>query len=167
MSAPYKTETREIDGKEYRIDFFQDEDMGPPWKEHDGHGPVTDWTTRDKHPGELILNKDSGSRRYYNFAEACKIALRDGWDSKPYNTDGSQTPRQQAAKAALADFERLLAWCIDAWHWCGVVVTERRTDSDGYSYDGPSESLWGIESDAGEYFETVIGELIAELKAGA
>ncbi len=111
MNAPYETESRTVDGKEYRVDFFRDDDLGPPWEEHDGHGPVTDWTTRDKHPGELILNEDGSSARYYDFQEACRIALRDGWDSKPYNTDKSQTPKQQAAKAALADFERLRAWC--------------------------------------------------------
>jgi len=163
----YESEERTVNSKTYQIDFVYDSDMGAPWEEHDGHGPVTDWTTRDKHPGELILNKDRNSARFYDFAEACKIALAEGWDSKPYNTDGKQTPRQQAAKAALADFDRLRAWCADEWHWCGVVVTERRTDSDGYTYDGPSESLWGIESDAGDYFETVINELIEQLKTGA
>lgn len=65
----------------------------------DGHGPVTAWTTRSKHPGELVINKDRGRARYYDFAEACRIARRDGWDAEPYNA-GTETKRQQAAKAA-------------------------------------------------------------------
>ena len=162
--STYESEERTVNGKTYRVDFVYDSGMGAPWEEHDGHGPVSAWTTRDKRAGELILNKDGSHARYYDFAEACKIALRGGWDSKPYNTDKSQTPRQQAAKAARADYERLRAWCMDDWYWCGVIVTERRTDADGFKYDGPTASLWGLESDNGEYFESVIIDLIAEIE---
>lgn len=87
-------------GTAYLAEVYPDEHMGAPWDEHDGHGPVSDWTTRSKAPGELVLNEDRGSYRYYDFQEACRIARRDGWDAKPYNT-GQETKRQQAAKAAV------------------------------------------------------------------
>lgn len=65
----------------YRIE--PDSDMGAPWEEHDGHGPVTDWESRAKEPGELVLNESRGRRRFYDFAEACRMARRDGWGFLP------------------------------------------------------------------------------------
>jgi hypothetical protein len=143
----YKTETVEQHGITYRVDYLYDPAAGKPWENSDAHGPVSDWERRDKRPGELVLNEDNrGYKRFYDFKKACQIALRDGWDSRPYN-DGTETKRQQAARAARADFEFLRRWCNDEWFYIGIVVTEVRTDSDGFTYDGFSSSLWGIESD--------------------
>lgn len=58
-----------------------------PWERDDGHGPVSDWTTRDKAPGELELHSVSRSKLYYDFAEACRIARRDGWGAPMYRED--------------------------------------------------------------------------------
>lgn len=149
----YNTETREAHGKEWTIEWVYDTNTGAPWKECDGHGPVSDWEHRDKRPGELILNKDRGSKRFYDFAEAVKIARRDGWNTKPYHWD---TKGAQAAAAAWADFEYLRGWCNDEWHYCGIVVTLN---------DDISASLWGIEDgldSSDEYHEEVIKELMAE-----
>ena len=66
---------------------MHDDDNTPPWERSDGHGPVTAWTSRAKEPGELVLSKDRGSYRLYDFAEACKIARRDGWQPAPYRLD--------------------------------------------------------------------------------
>lgn len=63
----------------FRIDVHDDQDMGAPWENADGHGPVSDWTTRDKRPGEWVLSSDRGSKRYYDAQEANRIAERDGW----------------------------------------------------------------------------------------
>lgn len=156
------TETRIIDGQVYRINWRHDDTHGAPWEEEDGHGPVSDWTRDAKAPGQRVLCEDHGAKRYYDYAAAVEIAKRDGWDAPPY---GQGTPGQRAARAATADFERLRRWCENDWQYVGVIVTERRTDADGYEYDGPSASLWGIESDAGEYFEEVIKELVHELTA--
>lgn len=60
-----------------------DTEYGTPWDNEDGHGPVSDWTTRDKLPGELILSNDRSSKRFYDFAEACRMARRDGWGFLP------------------------------------------------------------------------------------
>lgn len=118
-------------------------DMGTPWDNEDGHGPVTDWVRREKRPDELVLNHcvRTGQKRFYNFKEACAIALRDGWGCK--DLDGAETKRQKAAKAAMADFEYLRAWCNNEWSYVGVEVT--LLDSEGNKTE-VSDSMWGIES---------------------
>ncbi|MDP5500313.1 hypothetical protein P3775_18370 [Pseudomonas aeruginosa] len=70
-----------IGGKDFvfAVDFEDDYDAGAPWEMAEGHGPVSDWENRDKRPGELVLNSDRGAKRFYDFAEACRIAKRDGW----------------------------------------------------------------------------------------
>lgn len=70
-------------GVQFVAEVFHDDTADAPWDREDGHGPVTDWTTRDKAPGELILASDGRRRRYYDFAEACRIARRDGWGFLP------------------------------------------------------------------------------------
>lgn len=153
----YETDTREIGGQSFMVEWFADEHMGPPWEEHDGHGPVSDWTTRDKRPGELVLNGDRhGWRRFYDFAEAVRIARRDGWNCAPY-THASKGA--QAAAAARADFEYLRRWCDDQWHWCGIRVT--LLDEEGIP-SGISSDLWGLESEPSDYHDTVIDELASE-----
>lgn len=142
----------------------RDSDMGEPWLEHDGHGPVSLWTHYPKRAGERILCEDGGRKRYYDFEAAVKLALKDGWDAPPY---GTGTKGQQAARAAEADFERLRRWCNDHWWWCGVVLTVASADEDLGILDEHAASLWGIESDAGDYLIDVANELISEaLKHG-
>lgn len=135
-----------------RID--PDDSMGEPWKEHDGHGIVSEWTRRDKRPGERVLAEDRGSYRYYDFAESVRIARRDGWGAEE-----GKTLRERAALAAERDFARLKAWCNDEWGWVGVVVEIERPD--GWRM---ATSLWGIESD-GDYWRDVAKELLADLLA--
>ena len=147
-------------GLTFRVTHEQDTDHGAPWEACDGHGPVSEWTSRDKLPGELVLNSDGRQCRYYDYAEACRIARRDGWDAPPYKTG---TARQRAARAARADFEYLRAWCSDEWTYMGVIV--ELLDDDGEAVD--SASLWGIESDAGEYLDEVAAELVDELTSAA
>ena len=109
-----------------------------PWEEDSFHGPVSDWTTRDKRAGEMVLSENRGSRLYYDFAEACRIALRDEW-----GVEGMiGTRRQIAAEAARRDFEYLRAWCNDEWYYCGIVMEVYR---GGVCIDDHAASLWGIE----------------------
>lgn len=126
----------------FSVEFEDDNDHGTPWENECGHGPVSDWTTRDKAPGELVLAADRSHKRYYDFAEACRIALRDEWDAAPYN-DGSETPRQQAAKAARADYDNLRAWCNDDWRYVGVIVT--LLDDEGEPTE-VSDQLFGVDT---------------------
>lgn len=127
----------------FRVQFEHDDIHGAPWEECDGHGVVSDWEHRDKRPGELILNTDRGAKRFYDFAETCKKALAEGWDAHPYNTDGKETKRQQAAKAARADYEYLRAWCNDEWHYVIIIVT--LLDDEGNETE-VSDSLGGVET---------------------
>lgn len=140
------------------IDTPRDYDMGPPWKEHDGHGPVSERTTRDKRPGERVLHVDYPHRRYYDFAEAVRIARKDGW--------GCQHPEhvtrgQKAACAAEQDFQRMRDWCMDYWEWIGVTITI--TDAEGNHV--ADAAVWGIESDS-DYWREVAADLVNELAGG-
>lgn len=143
------------DGMTFKIEKEHDHDAGTPWEREDGHGPVSNWTTRDKLPGELVLNTDGRSRcRYYDFAEACRIAQRDGWGAR--GTGKSEvSARAIAARAAREDFQHLRAWCNDEWSYIGVIVT--LLDIEGNETDAV-QSLWGIADD-GSFAEQVAQEL--------
>jgi hypothetical protein len=182
-------DTFEHGGLTFRVSLERDEYHGTPWDEEDGHGPVSEWTHRAKRAGELILSSDRGSRRLYDFAEACHIARRDRWGFLPGELKTEQhggkwrawvqpgtrfesvaddintaisgtyslhraamTARQYAAGAAMADYERLRAWCHDEWGYVRVVV----------SCDGESESCWGIEPN-GDYLQEVAEELAGDI----
>lgn len=145
----------------FAVEFHFDDDFGAPWENSDGNGVVSGWERRSKLPGELILSESRGSKRFFDFAETCKIALRDGWDAQPYN-DGSETPRQQAAKAARANYEYLRGWCQGDWCYVGVEVT--LLDDEGEKTD-VSDSLWGVET-LNDYHQTQAKEIAEELAAG-
>ena len=139
-------------GYEIAIETHRDDDMGPPWKEHDGHGIVSDWEHRDKEPGELLLHEDHGSKRYYDFKGTLEIAKRDGWGlgekamAKLTAKCGRKPTRKQViATAVMADFEYLRGWCNDEWQWLGYTTTI--TTPDGEVLRG--DSCWGF--DGGDY----------------
>lgn len=145
-------------------DIVIDQDHGSPWDEEDGHGPVSDWTTRNKRPGELVLCEDGSSRRYYDLAAAMKLARRDGWGCVSASVDTTgMTPKQLASIAAREDYEHLRAWCNGDWHYVGVVVRPKGT----CKLCGPSESLWGIESGDSEYIKQVAKDLCEVLTTAA
>lgn len=85
----YDGDTFEHAGRTFHVTFPYDNDATPPWEREDGHGPVSDWRHAGhdgrmfKAPGELVLCTDRYAYRVYDFAEACKIALRDGWGWLP------------------------------------------------------------------------------------
>ena len=72
----------------------------------------------------------------------------------------TMTPREYAARAARADYEYLRKWCNDEWSYVGVVV--RRADACPCC--GETESLWGVESNAGDYLREVAEELAEQLE---
>ena len=160
MSDCYETRDFEQNGTTYRVEFIFDSDTGAPWKEHDGHGVVSDWESRDKKPGEVVIASNRGSKRFYDVAATTRIAKRDGWGLSPEKASGL-TPAQIVAEAVRLDMERMRGWCNDAWHWCGVAVFPLTADGD--ELRSKTESLWGIESDADDYFKEVIAELIAQI----
>lgn len=137
-----------------------DDDAGTPWEREDGHGPVSDWTRRDKRPGERLLNEDRGSKRYYDFAQAVQLAKRDGWEAPPY---GQGTKGERAARAAEHDFKVLRAWCNDEWKYCGIVLSVVKDD---VTLTEHAASLWGIELNYPDsdnaYLTEVANELLDE-----
>jgi hypothetical protein len=149
-------------GRAYRADILRDEYMGAPWQEHDGHGEVSDWTTRDKRPGELVLSTDGHHKRFYDFAGAVKTAKAEGWNAAPYFPPGKETKGQRAAKAARADYEHLRRWCADLWFWAGVVV-KPICECCGTPDESRAASVWGIESESMDYLREVARELADEM----
>jgi hypothetical protein len=150
-------ETRTLsNGIELIARIERDNNDPAPWDRECGHGKVSQWTTRAKQPGERVLVSDSRKCRYYDFAEAVRIAKRDRWDAPPY---GEGTKGQRAARAAEADFNRLRRWCERDWQYVGVVVS---VEQDGEEIESHASSLWGIESDCTDYLREVAEELFDE-----
>ena len=159
----YDGETFEHKGYTFRVEFQHDQDNGAPWDECDGHGIVSDWTRRQKAPGERLLAESRGSFRYYDIAETIKIARRDKWG--PATEIAGESARARAARAVNEDYEYLRLWCSDQWQYLGVIVTHVEFDDDDNEVDTDlSESLWGVESYK-DYHMTVAYELADELVA--
>lgn len=158
-----------VDGFDLTATIHHDEDSEAPWDREDGHGPVTDWMSKDaKQAGYRVLNVDRGSARFYDFAEAVKIAKRDGWGAPAghFHVDATPTSGQIAAAAAEHDFKVLKAWCNDEWAYCGIVVTVSKND-----VELANESLWGVEynypNSDNSYLTEVANELASEALAAA
>lgn len=154
------TEELEINGIRLTVEHLPDYTYGSPWEEEDGHGPVREvpysWPGYvSKEPGERVLSSGRHGALVYDFREAVRIAKRDGWRAMEDVGRTDLTPGQLAERAATADFERLRRWCNDGWSYIGVVVTREDT--------GEENSLWGIESDSGDYLDEVALELAREL----
>lgn len=148
-------------GRTYAARLESDCDHGAPRDEECGHGPVSGWTARDKRPGEFVLSEDRRGRakRYYDFQAACRIARAERWDAPPYRTG---TAKQRAARAALADFKHLRAWCNDEWRYVGVIVAPVCLCCDEIKADD-SLSVWGIEDSATDYLAETALDLADEL----
>lgn len=156
-------ETFERDGFTIKARTEYDDDSTPPWKRADGHGPVSEWTTRNKGPGERVLCSDRSAKRYYDFAEAIEIAKRDGWGWRADEETGEPlTKGQRAAKAVESDFKFLQSWCNDQWHYVGVILS---VEKNGVELDRNAASLWGVENNDSEYLREVAEEMVDEAVA--
>lgn len=145
----------EHNGLKFRYEIEPDTCHGPPWKEEDGHGPVSDWVRRNKLPHEWVLAWDSGFYRYYDSKEALETALKDGWGPK----DPAMTPRQNAAAAVREDFENLRAWCNNDWSYVIVRVILLDVDEEDTEEDAV---LGGVHSDyVDDYLEELAEEILA------
>ena len=153
------------DGYTIKITTEYDQDPQAPWKKEDFHGPVTDWVRRDKHPGEMLLCSDLGSKRYYDFQAAVEQANREGWgiSEKIRKAEEAKLGRPLTQGevhhlAAMSDFERLRDWCNDEWWYVGVIAT--LYDPDGNEID--HDSVWGVNSDSPDYIEE-LGQQCADV----
>lgn len=169
--------TIELNGLTFKVEHIADDCGDAPWDREDGHGPVSGWRKHGddsrgayKRAGERELCDDGrsyGQTRFYDMREALKIAKRDGWGlgddelmDLARRLKRDPKPGDIAAESVERDFQRLRAWCADQWGYIGVVVT--LLDVDGEETD-ENESLWGIESDAGDYLDEVANELAGEI----
>jgi hypothetical protein len=173
----FETITMETTGGYHAVIGLHDDPfMGCPWDEHDGHGPVSDWTTRDKGPGERVLCEDRGSRRYYDAQAATIQAKRDGWglsaDHRAQLAAGlgrEPTPGEVTAEAVRLDYEYLRGWCNDEWRWVGWTATVTTPDGE----ELPEDSCWGYDDidaateAAREAVESIAREHARELEAMA
>jgi hypothetical protein len=150
-------------GYRFRVKFERDDDTDAPWENSDGHGIVSDWTTRQKAPGERVLSEDHGSFRYYDFAGTLQLALRDQWGVAGGRLPG-ESRRQYAVRAVEQDYEYLRAWCRDEWEYLGVIVSLHADDADDED-ETMVESLWGVESYSDDYPTEVAYELADQLIA--
>ena len=185
MSNTYNTETREIDGREYRIDWDYDDTYGRPERESDGHGvcvdinfdPATFGEDHDPEDGELDMEevvrhklmrvlsrafRNGGYWRVYDVWETLKLAKADGWRDLKWEAEHPNATEEEKLMAAVdADFNYLQVWYDDDWHWCGITVILLDEEGDP---TGDEASLWGLCSDDAEYHEEVIKDLVGEIQ---
>lgn len=127
-------------GWKIKVEFEYDHDYGKPWEECDGHGVIYETHSREEYMDEWLLNNSRGWYRYYDWKESLKLAIKDKWGCKPYDTS-------TAMDAIKADYEWLRRWCNDDWWWVGMIVT--LLDEDDNEID--SDSCWGYDSDSIDY----------------
>lgn len=155
-------------GKQFRAYVELDDDTSAPWERAEGHGVVTDWTTRDKKPGELVLIEDRRSKRFYDVPASLARAKSEGWGLsadevvKLSRTLGrTATGKECIARAVEMDYEFLRAWCNDEWQYIGVCVCLLTDDGEPVG-DKYAAALWGIESNADDYIHETARELTGD-----
>ena len=148
-----ENDTFEHNGRTFTFRTEWDDCGRLPWKDDDGAGIVSEWTSRAKEPGERILCSDRSMHRYYDFAGTMRKAMKDCWGG--YDKPKDATKKLVAALAVEKDFERMRRFCNDQWNYVGVIVKDEMT--------GQVASLWGIESDSGDYVNEVAYELADEM----
>ena len=185
MSNTYNTETREIDGRKYRIEWQYDDTSGRPEGESDGHGmcadinfdPTTFGEDHDPEDGELDLeevvrhqmmrvlsraDRRGGYWRVYDVWETMKVAKANGWRDLKWEAEHPNATEEERLMAAVdADFNYLQGWYDDDWHWCGITVILLDEEGDP---TGDEASLWGLCSDDAERHEEVIADLVSEIQ---
>jgi hypothetical protein len=144
-----------IEGFKVTARVEQDDIAQAPWEREEGHGPVSEWTSREKKEGERVLCNDRYHFRYYDFDAAVKQAKEELWGEC---RDINKNKEVIAIKAVEADFKRLKDWCNDEWMYIGIVVTVSKA-----GIELGSRSLWGIESDSNDYHIEVANELLNEV----
>lgn len=155
--AIYHGDIVEKSGFKFRVTWERDDDGGKPWENSDGHGPVreSNYSHRSqragKAPGERPLN-DPGrdqTQYFYDWAGACKLARRDGWNAAPYDAPG------RVLRAVQSDFDFLSGWLNDQWEY--LVVQVDRINAAGDVVE--TEYLGGVESFK-DYHKTAALEII-------
>ena len=122
------TTYQNINGYEFKIVNELDDDI-TPWEYCDNEADlVSDWTQRDKKPGEMILNTDGKFKRFFDYQAACKYALKYQWGSR--DALPGDTKKQIASKAALNLFNYWRSWCDDEWSYRYIEITLINPDTN-------------------------------------
>lgn len=175
MSDTIDTHEKEIPGFKLRVNVRLDNDMGAPWEEeeHDEHGAVSDWKSKDdKAPGErMMMSGDGGSYRFYDWQGAIQKAKAEGWG---INNEAKQTLAKRKGKpvdaltrgeiieaAVQADFDYLAGWANGEWHWLGYT-TEYSRDG-GETWEDANASCWGFGEEK-HMIESAFDELECEVR---
>lgn len=110
---------------------------------------------------ETAIERYSKGQRPSGFNGNAEVVFSDRhgrvWWQPP-----ADVPRNSNSFAAMR--KRVRGWYNDDWTYVGVVVEAHYPQPCGHT-DTVTESLWGIESDAGDYFAEVIGELMDQCDA--
>lgn len=159
----YDYEEFDIEGQTFRYSLREDEGLGAPWEECDGHGPVrlsrfinSSWHGWIVHklPGERPMYDDGDTVWLYDWQAACKMARQDGWNAGPFDAPN------RIERAVQRDFDRLRQWLKGYWCWVYVLVERHCPSCDGWEV---VNSVGGIESDSpSSYFEEVAHEIASE-----
>ncbi len=134
-------------GWKIKVEFQHDSDSGPPWRDCDGMGVVTDWIRSVDEPereGYWELSSDRHHARYYDWKATLPEAMRDGWDSAPY---GTRKGKEKAMAAMKSTYEYIRRWCNDSWWYVGMIVTLLDENDEELS----EEACWGFESESMDY----------------
>lgn len=160
-------------GLSFRAFIEYDHAAEAPWEREDGHAPVSEWTSRDKRPSEVIVSTDRRSNRFVCIREAHARARAQGWglgsdDMQALRDTLNREPtkREVIAHAVKLDIERMRAWCADDWCYVGVCVSLLGPDGQpvGNKY---AAACWGIESDCDDYIKEVASDLAWEAVSAA
>jgi hypothetical protein len=144
----YDSYDLELDGFNFEVTVYYDTDHEPPWENSDGHGPVRASSrhregSSDKKPGERPLNSAgwNDTQYYYDWAEACRMAKIDRWNTEPYDAPN------RVERAVQADFDYLRGWLNDDWYYVGVEVKMLGPkDEDGKHPVIDEDTCWGVET---------------------
>lgn len=151
----YEDFNYEVGGRLFLVQVEQDDISAPPWKEFDGHGPVrwhdngrsNNWSRK---PSKRAGERELGDHCLYDWREATKIALRDGWGMSPHRRPpdwDTLSARQKARLAVEADYEFLKAWCEEDWVYACVWVKyfDPDTEMDEDTEALHDECVGGVE----------------------
>jgi hypothetical protein len=151
-------------GITFKVETMRDEGHEAPWEDDDGRGVVTDWLNIDADTADaaklrqLGHEERDGSARYFDVAATRAKAKAEGWGLS--DEDRAKLPKH-ATKAQILDaivegeYRFLNGWCSNEWEYIGVIVTLPGTGIDA--------SLWGIESNSGDYLQEVARDLADQI----
>jgi hypothetical protein len=145
-------------GYSVKVEFQRDNEGRAPYEESDGHGVVV--RERSRREGEhweaWLLYSERHTYIYYDYEQTLPRAIKDGWNTSPFN-DGLDE-RAKAYKAMRADYEFLRRWFNDDWWYVGLIVTLYK---DGTEI--AEESVWGIDSDSIGYLADTARGYVARM----